>query len=53
MTRDDAIAHVIIDCGLPIDGIETLVELVGAAKLPLAEDCPKDSNAPNARGNYD
>jgi hypothetical protein len=36
--------------GLPIDWVKTLVELLGAGKLPLAEDGPKDSDTTDRGG---
>jgi hypothetical protein len=39
--------------GLPIDWVKTLVELLGAGKLPLAEDGPKDGDTSDRSGNSD
>jgi len=34
---------------LPINGVEALIELLGARELPLAEDSPKNGNTSNRR----
>lgn len=36
---------------LPVDGAQTLVKLLGAGELPLAEDSPHDSNT-SQRGSH-
>jgi len=37
--------------GLPIDWVETLVELLGAGELPLAENCPKNGKTSHRSSN--
>lgn len=36
---------------LPINGVEALIELLGARELPFAEDGPEDSDTSNG-GSY-
>jgi hypothetical protein len=42
----------VVLCGLPVDGLETILELRGGAELPLADNGPNDHTASNGRGNY-
>ena len=44
MRRNDALIGV---CGLPVDGLETRVELGRASELPFAEDSPENGNSTN------
>jgi hypothetical protein len=39
--------------GLPVDGLQTLVEFLGTAELPLSEDGPQNGNSANSRSNND
>jgi len=40
-------------CGLPVDGLEAILELSGGTELPLANNGPDDGAATNGRGEYD
>jgi hypothetical protein len=42
----------VVLCGLPVDGLKTILELSGGAELPLADNGPNDHTASNGRGNY-
>jgi len=42
----------VVLCGLPVDGLQTILELSGGAELPLADNGPNDHTASNGRGNY-
>lgn len=42
----------VVLCGLPVDGLKTILELSGGAELPLADNGPNDDTASNGRGNY-
>ena len=42
----------VVVCGLPVDGLKTILELSGGAELPLADNSPNDHTASNGRGNY-
>jgi len=39
--------------GLPVDGLEAVLELTGGTKLPLADDGPDDDGTDNTRGGDD
>jgi hypothetical protein len=36
--------NTVVDGGLPVNGLHALVHVLGATKLPLAEDSPKNKN---------
>ena len=38
---------------LPVNGLHALVELLGAAELPLAEDSPDDEDTADGRSDND
>jgi len=40
-------------CGLPVDGLEAILELSGGTELPLANNGPDDGAATDGRGEYD
>jgi hypothetical protein len=42
----------VVLCGLPVDGLKTILELSGGAELPFADNGPNDDAASNGRGNY-
>ena len=42
----------VVVCGLPVDGLKTILELSGGAELPLADNSPNDHTASNGRGDY-
>jgi hypothetical protein len=42
----------VVICGLPVDGLKTILELSGGAELPLANNSPNDHTASNGRSNY-
>jgi hypothetical protein len=39
--------------GLPVDGLEAILELSGGTELPFANDGPDDGTATDGRGEYD
>lgn len=39
--------------GLPVDGLQTLVEFLGTTEFPLSEDGPQNGNSANSRSNND
>jgi hypothetical protein len=46
-------ATVVVGGLLPVDGLETLVELLGARELPLAENGPEDGDTAEGGSNRD
>jgi hypothetical protein len=43
--RDDA--FIVMGSGLPVNGLETLIKLLGTTELPFAEDSPEDCDSTN------
>jgi len=42
----------VVLCGLPVDGLKTILELSGGAELPLADNGPNDDTASDGSSNY-
>ena len=40
-------------CGLPVDGLQAILELRRGTELPLANNSPDDGAAADGRGEYD
>lgn len=43
----------VVLCGLPVDGLEAILELSGGTELPFANNGPDDGAATDGRGEYD
>ena len=43
----------VVLCGLPVDGLKTILKPGGRTEFPLADNSPNDSTPSNGCGEYD